>query len=291
MATKTSNYEARARHLEPEDAVGPANGIRNRGDRMPFITMYHSIEPYQDDPYLVTVSPQRFEQQLDWLQARGLHGVSMGELLAAQRCGAAGDLVGLTFDDGYADFFRYALPVLRRRGFTATVFAIAGKLGAENSWDAEGPRKALMTAAQLREIAESGIEIASHGLTHVSLPSVPDDTLADETLRSRQMLQELTGQEVSGFCYPYGDIDDRSFEHVRGAGYGYACAIWASPFTGRHALPRTYIGDADYPLRLRAKWIRHRVKWTLSGRIAITGKTSRQPQLSSDDERTVRHSA
>ena len=258
---------------------------------MPFISMYHSIEPYQEDPYLVTVSPQRFEQQLDWLRARRLRGVSMGELLAAHGYGAASNLVGLTFDDGYADFFEYALPALRRRGFTATVFAIAGWLGGENSWDSEGPRKALMTAGQLRQIAESGIEIGSHGLTHVSLPSVPDATLAAETIRSRQLLQELTGQEVAGFCYPYGDIDDRSFEHVRGAGYGYGCAIWASPLTGRHALPRTYIGDTDYPLRLRAKWIRHRVKWGLPGEMARTGKTSRPPHLSPEGERIVRHSA
>jgi hypothetical protein len=45
---------------------------------------------------------------------------------------------------------------------------------------------------------------------------------------------------------------------VRAAGYHYGCAIWRSPLTGLHALPRTYIGDRDGPLRLLAKWHRHR---------------------------------
>lgn len=272
---------------------------------MPFIAMYHSVEPYQQDPYLVTVSPSRFEQQLDWLSARGLRGVSVRELLEAQRSagsrsagsrpgpprGQPRNLVGLTFDDGYADFLYYALPALQRRGFGATVFAIAGWLGGENSWDAEGPRKALMTAGQLRQVAEAGIEIGSHGLTHVSLPSVADAALADETERSRRMLQEITGQEVAGFCYPYGDIDRRSLDYVRAADYGYACAIWASPLTGRHALPRTYIGDADYPLRMRAKWVRHRLKWGMPGGIATAAKTSRLPRASRSDEPAVGHSA
>lgn len=279
-------------------ALGDAGG---RGARprtamptaMPFIAMYHSVEPYRHDPYLVTVRPERFEQQLDWLSGRGLRGVSMSDLLAAGagRSRRPGKLVGLTFDDGYADFVYYALPALRRHGFGATLYVIAGRLGGKNTWDTEGPRKALLTPGQLRQVAEAGIEIGSHGMTHVSLPAVPDAALADETLRSRRMLQEITGQEVPGFCYPYGDIDRRVLESVRGAGYGYACAISASSLTGRHALPRTYVGDADFPLRMRAKWIRHRMKWSLPRVIAAAAKTSLQPHGSPGDGPAVGRSA
>lgn len=286
MTTKIGNYQERNAF---------AGGAGERYGRMPFIAMYHSVEPYQDDPYLVTVSPRRFQQQMDWVAARGLRGVSVGELLAARRDLGSRDparnLVGLTFDDGYADFLQYALPVLRKRGFSATVFAIAGWLGRENSWDVKGPRKALMTDGQLRQLADSGIEIGSHGLTHVSLPSVTDAALSDETARSRRMLQQVTGQEIAGFCYPYGDIDDRSFGYVRSAGYGYACAIWASPLTGRHALARTYVGDADHSLRLRAKLIRHRVTWDFPRLLPRAGKTPRRPQASPQDQPVVRHSA
>ncbi len=47
---------------------------------------------------------------------------------------------------------------------------------------------------------------------------------------------------------------------VREAGYDYGCAIWRSPLSGRHALPRTYVGDRDNALRLFAKRIRYAVR-------------------------------
>ena len=173
---------------------------------MPLVFMYHSVEPYQADPYLVTVSPARFGQQMGWLARRGLRGVSMRELLTARAAGAGRGLVGLTFDDGYADFSQHALPVLRRYGFGATVFVIAGRLGGDNAWDPEGPRKRLMDAGEVRDLARAGIEIGSHGLRHVRLPAARPP-LAEEVGGSRRILQDITGEPVGGFCYPYGDLD------------------------------------------------------------------------------------
>ncbi len=240
-------------------------GASMRNGTIPAILMYHSVAPYQEDPYLVTVSPERFDRQMQWLRRRGLRGVSMRDLLAGQANGSRRGLVGLTFDDGYADFATYAVPVLRSYGFTATVFPIAGLLGGDNSWDAKGPRKPLMTAGQLREVASEGMEIGSHGLRHVSLVSVASEALAAETEESRRLLQELSGQDIGGFCYPYGHIDGRVVDQVRAAGYTYGCAIWRSDFTGPHALPRTYIGDSDTGPRLWAKRARHWLRWRFHG--------------------------
>src|SRR4029453_8767932 len=97
---------------------------------MPLVLMYHSVEPYDADPYRVTVHPERFDRQLRWLRRRGLRGVSMREL---RRAGRAEGVVGLTFDDGYADFVTEVLPALSRYGFGATVFVIPGALGGANS--------------------------------------------------------------------------------------------------------------------------------------------------------------
>lgn len=246
---------------------GPSDGCRSHP--LPAVLMYHSVAPYDQDPYLVTVRPARFEQQLRWLDRRGLRGTSMCELLAARRDGADRRLVGLTFDDGYADFAEHVLPALARFGFTATVFVIADLLGGCNSWDEAGPRKALMTAGQIRQAAASGMEIGSHGRQHVSLAPTDNgsaggdflDVLTAEVAGSRAILQEVSGQEVSGFCYPYGHLDALAVNAVRSAGYHYGCAIWRSPLTGLHALPRTYIGDRDGSLRLLAKWYRHQLRY------------------------------
>jgi len=229
----------------------------------PLVLMYHSVAPYEQDPYRVTVRPARFEQQLRWLHRRGLRGTSMRELLAARREGTDRGLVGLTFDDGYADFCEYVLPALARFGFTATVFVIADLLGGANSWDEAGPRKALMTAEEIHYAAASGMEVGSHGRRHVSLTSTEgrSDVLTAEVSGSRAILQEVSGQEVAGFCYPYGQLDGLAVNAVRAAGYHYGCAIWRSQLTGLHALPRTYIGDRDGSLRLLAKWYRHHLRW------------------------------
>lgn len=229
--------------------------------RPPVVLMYHSIAPYSDDPYRVTIRPRRFEQQMRWLDAHGLRGVSMATLFAARERGNDAGLVGLTFDDGYHDLLRYALPVLRRHGFTATAFVIAGRIGGENGWDRKGPRKALLTVSQVREVAAAGIEIGSHGLRHIDLQYITDLALVREQRHSREILQDLTGTAVRGFCYPFGFLDRRVVDGVRSAGYDYGCAIWASELTGAYAVPRVYVGDADNPARLRAKWLRHQLTW------------------------------
>lgn len=227
---------------------------------LPLVLMYHSVDKYELDPYQVTVRPERFERQLRWLAARGLRGVSMTELMEARREGRGARLVGLTFDDGYADFVSEVLPALHRHGFTATVFVVAGSLGGWNSWDGPGPRKGLMTVTDVRRAAAAGMEVGSHSLSHVRLTEVGDGELFDQVRRSRLLLTEITGTAVTGFCYPYGDAGAREVSAVEETGYDYACAVHSSPLDGRHAVPRTFIGDRDTAPRLFAKLARHRLR-------------------------------
>jgi peptidoglycan/xylan/chitin deacetylase (PgdA/CDA1 family) len=243
-----------------------------RSRRPPVVLMYHSIAPYSQDPYNVTIRPDRFEQQMGWLAARGLRGVSMATLLSARQHGSDAGLVGLTFDDGYHDFLRHALPVLLKHGFGATAFLIAGRIGGDNAWDKRGPRKPLLTASQVNEVAAAGIEIGSHGLRHIDLQHITDLALVREQGQSRKILQDLTGSPVRGFCYPYGFLNYRVIDGVRGAGYEYGCAIWTSELTGAYAVPRVYVGDADGPARLRAKWLRHSLTWRNACRPADAGQ-------------------
>jgi peptidoglycan/xylan/chitin deacetylase (PgdA/CDA1 family) len=238
----------------------PPATVTHTRDR-PWIWMYHSVADPTDDPYRITVSPDRLDRQLGWLARQGLTGVGVGTLLRARTAGRAARLVGLTFDDGYADFTARALPVLRRHGCTATLFVLPGRLGGDNIWDPEGPRRPLVDEETIRTAAEAGTEIASHGLYHVDLTGVGDEVLREETLRSRAWLRELTGSAPAGFCYPYGTVDDRVVAAVQDAGYSYGCAI--RPRAGLpepYALPRTHISQADRAGRLRVKRLRHRLE-------------------------------
>ncbi|MFE3252231.1 polysaccharide deacetylase family protein [Streptomyces sp. NPDC059209] len=219
--------------------------------------MYHSITDPTDDPYQVTVSPGRLDRQLRWLRRRGLTGVSMERLLLARARGSHAGLVGLTFDDGYADFLTNAVPLLRRYEFTATVYALPGRLGGTNEWDRLGPRKPLLTADGIREAVAAGMEVGSHGLRHTDLTKADDTLLAEETRGSREALSAITGAEVTGFCYPYGTVDRRAVAAVREAGYRYAVGIDPGPLTGLFALPRIHIGQEDNAPRLFLKRALH----------------------------------
>ncbi|WP_237536454.1 polysaccharide deacetylase family protein [Streptomyces sp. SID5785] len=233
--------------------------------RSPWVAMYHSVDDCTEDPYNVTVSPARLKEQLRWLRSRGLRGVTVGQLLDARRRGTGRGLVGLTFDDGYGDFVENALPLLRHFDCTATVFVLPGRLGGDNAWDPQGPRKPLLTAQGVRTAARAGMEIGSHGLTHVDLTRLPADARQAEIAHSRARVEELTGRPVQGFCYPYGRVDRATADAVRAAGYRYACAISPGPLTGQYALPRVFVGERDTPWRLELKRRVHPIRrrpWT-----------------------------
>lgn len=223
----------------------------------PWVLMYHSVADCRDDPYLVTVSPRRLAGQLAWLRRNGLTGVGVAELLRARAEGCGRGLVGLTFDDGYADFLTTAVPLLLEHGHRATVFVLPGLLGGTNAWDPDGPRKPLLTAEGIRAAGSAGMEVGSHGLVHTDLTSADTGRLAAEAGDSRTLLTELTGQAPEGFCYPYGAVDARAVRAVRSAGYAYACGVAPGALAGPFALPRTYVGDRDSPGRLRVKRVLH----------------------------------
>jgi peptidoglycan/xylan/chitin deacetylase (PgdA/CDA1 family) len=244
--------------MEPE--IAAREGAPGRAT--PAIFMYHSISPCEDDPYDITIRPERFERQMRYLHRAGRTGTSVGQLLDAHRRGSASGLVGLSFDDGYRDFSEHALPVLQRYGFGATMFVPAGLLGKDNSWDPEGPRKALLSPEDLRQVAAAGVEIGSHGFRHVSLPTRSDADLDREIRESRDILREVSGHEVRGFSYPHGQLDERVMDYVRNAGYSYACAVWETEFAGRYALSRDYIRNTDSP---RALWAKDARRWLKQG--------------------------
>jgi putative peptidoglycan lipid II flippase len=245
--------------LRPLAVRAPAALRSRRAAGYPVVLMYHSVDT-GEDPYRITVSPDRFEKQMEWLKRRGLRGTSTRELLAAADRGCAGRLVGISFDDGYADVATHAFPVLARLGFTATVFLVAGKLGGCNDWDKLGPTKPLMSADQARTAARMGFEIGSHTLSHVRLSEANADVVRSEVVQSRERLEAVVAAPVRGFCYPYGDVAN-ALEIVRDAGYEYAVATRTTARKHRYALPRIYVGERDGALRLWAKLVRHRLVW------------------------------
>src|SRR5829696_3922306 len=174
--------------------------------RFPLVLMYHSISHPEVDQDALCTSPQRFEDQMLYLERHNVRGVYMRELHLALNAGEAKGLVGVTFDDGYEDFLGAAVPTLEKLGFSATVFVVAGMLGKENTWEhGSGPRPQLklLGADGVREASERGMEIGSHSVTHPRLSGLDSGRLIHEVSHSRQMLSEIVNAPVEGFSYPY----------------------------------------------------------------------------------------
>ena len=221
--------------------------------------MHHSVGRLEDDPNMLSTSPERFEAQMLYLKRHNLRGVSMRELHRAANEGGGKGLVGLTFDDGYEDFLSAAVPVLERMGFTATVFVVVDMLGLENDWEhacLPRPRLKLLDAGGVREVSERGMEVGSHSLTHARLSGAEPESLDKEVGDSRRVLGEVLGEAVEGFCYPYGSLDAAAVRAARRAGYAYACGWRTLVERSAYDWPRIPISDRDGFLRFAAKlWI------------------------------------
>ena len=190
------------------------------------ILMYHQIDaepPKGSAMRGLVVSPKTFARQMAALNLLGYQGKSMGDLLPYLRGEKRGKVFGITFDDGYENNLRCALPVLKRYGFSSTCYIVANQVGKTNSWDVERGvlQVPLMDAQQLQAWVDAGQEVGSHTLNHVNLETVNDAEQAMEISQSKLQLEALVQQKagVQHFCYPYGGLNKTAVQNVKTAGY------------------------------------------------------------------------
>lgn len=103
----------------------------------PVILLYHRVADPPCDPWDLAVSPARFREQLEMLNATRTV-LAMDELVAALEAGdAPPGAAAVTFDDGYADNASVAKPILENLGVPATVFLATGAVtdGRPFWWD------------------------------------------------------------------------------------------------------------------------------------------------------------
>lgn len=188
------------------------------------ILMYHQIgKPWpRGTPYRgLTVATSDFRRQMRWLRRLGYQGLSMAKLMPYLRGEKSGKVVGITFDDGYANVLENALPILAECGFSATNYFVVRQLGGSNVWDRdEGvPPAVLMAKSGLLQWAAAGHEVGSHTLNHPVLARLSPELAINEIRASRQELEQITGTAVTAFCYPFGKYIDETVNFVRAAGY------------------------------------------------------------------------
>lgn len=217
------------------------------------ILMYHQVGPYPR-PKAHKASfchIRQFRQQLAYLKLAGFRVISMAEAYEGLFGGGviAPRSVVLTFDDGYQDFHDHAWPALQEYGFPATVFLISGLIGQPARWQTDFERIArLMDAPTIRRLQDEGVHFGSHAVNHDRLPQLDTEAVRHEVFDSKAALQDLLGREVSHFCYPYGEYDQRARDFVEQAGYqtGLTCIRGAANFADNpFEIPRKAISYGD----------------------------------------------
>lgn len=282
------------------------------------ILMYHRVTEYDCDPWGNCVSPACFKEQLEVIN-RLARTFRLGEMTDSLECGKVpGHGIALTFDDGYADNYQVARPLLEAQDTPATFFLVSGRIGSRTpywwddlagillqpsripesleitlrgerhelhfgpaaiysandrqadhgirvwaakpgsrmnlyyriwkllrsltrdernivldeirQWAGETPSRVAgqvtITGAEAHELAADGlIEIGSHSRFHPSLPDLDASRQRREIADSRTALEEIIGQPVRSFAYPYGDYGQETPGLLKEEGYARACTI------------------------------------------------------------------
>lgn len=232
-------------HAAPQPERG-RNRITSLHKNVP-ILMYHSISHSTNPKFAqFAVPPAQFAEQMAYLHDHGYTPLTVTELVTRSVERLPEKPVVLTFDDGMADFFTKALPVLTRYNFAATLYIVTSFVGGSCSWlQREGEAgRAMMTWKQIVLAQLAGIECAAHSHTHPQLDTLPPAQAQHEIRISKRFLEEHLGQSVTSFAYPYGYYTPETQRVVQEAGYTSACAVKHAMHTAAtqpFALPRLMV--------------------------------------------------
>lgn len=203
----------------------------------PRILMYHMVAErlpqrlYSDGKKVknfLRVEPQVFEQQVEWLKANGFSFYKMSDVL---RNDLPERSVFLTFDDGFADNFLNAFPVLKKHNIPATIYLVVNRFSRDWATDrvsgvvsTELNDQYMLEHDQVKEMIGSGlVEFGGHTVDHVRLDELEDQDALSQLVDSKQQIEVLYGIECVSFAYPFGFYRERSIDLVREAGYHNAC--------------------------------------------------------------------
>jgi peptidoglycan/xylan/chitin deacetylase (PgdA/CDA1 family) len=186
--------------------------------RLP-ILMYHYIRTPPSTRldllgYRLSVAPEVFREQMDWLAVHGYHPVNFNQVRAyfAGVEPLPSKPVVITLDDGYDDLYTAAYPILKAYGFTAVAYIVSSFVD----------QRPYVTRAQVVEMDRGGIQIASHTVHHPNLAGMSYGSAMNELVQSKQWLEKLVGHPVLDFAYPSGRFTPQTMLAVQAAGYDTA---------------------------------------------------------------------
>jgi peptidoglycan/xylan/chitin deacetylase (PgdA/CDA1 family) len=204
--------------------IANPGGITADGYQTVPILCYHRFAPSCSSPLCMPADV--FEKQIRHLKMNGYRVISPQELIEFldYRKPIPKKAVMISIDDGYRSAYTMAYPILRKYGFTATLFVYIDYVGIS--------RKAI-TWEQLKELKRAGFTIGSHSVAHSDLTKpleneTPGKYLArlnKEIYRSKKIIDKKLNQDTIIFSYPFGRQNKKVASMVKQAGYKIAVTV------------------------------------------------------------------
>ena len=216
------------------------------------VLMYHSVS---NDNSNLSIDLKSFEKQLKYLANEKFKTINFEEIDSSSK-----NSIIITFDDGYKDILINALPLLNKYNFKATCFIVSSLVGQSNLWDRNKNnfiKKELMTSNDINEWINNGMLIGSHSRTHKNLTKIDVLELDKEIINSKDELENLCGNKIESFSYPYGKLNKKIYEKVK-VKYNYAVTTVRSRFnTLKHKkcyVPRIHMSNNLSKIKLFFKF-------------------------------------
>jgi peptidoglycan/xylan/chitin deacetylase (PgdA/CDA1 family) len=174
------------------------------------ILLYHHISD-KLNPTRYVISINVFKKQMQILKDLEYTTITASQLAELIRGGGYIPLrpIVITFDDGFADIYHNAYPILNEFGFVGVVYIISGMVNMGGHLNLE----------QIQELAINGWEIGSHSVNHYDLTKLDGFSLVEELQQSKIALEEMVGSSIVTFAYPYGEANDEVRQKTEQVGY------------------------------------------------------------------------
>jgi len=180
------------------------------------VLVYHHIrvtKPYPKSTwsYKMSVSPDVFRKQMEWIRDKGYTTVTLDEFVAIRSGQMESPVkpIVLTFDDNQRTQYEIAYPILREMNMKGVFYLITNRL----------KNTAFIVEDEVRQMAEAGMDIQSHSVSHPILTNLSTARLTVELSESRKALEALLGRPVRHIAYPLTAHNQRIRDAAKSAGY------------------------------------------------------------------------
>ncbi|NBD00341.1 polysaccharide deacetylase family protein [Atlantibacter hermannii] len=225
---------------------------------IPVLTWHHILRDEENTRFRhtsTTTSLRAFSNQMTWLRDMGYTTLSLYQLegYVKNRMNLPARAVAITFDDGLKSVSRYAYPVLKQYGFSATAFIISSRIKRHpQKWDPKSLQ--FMSVSELQSIQDV-FDVQSHthflhridGLRHPILLSRSYHNILFDFERSRRALAQFN-PHVLYLSYPFGGYDQKAIKAAHDAGFHLAVTTVkgkVKPGDNPYLLKRLYILRTD----------------------------------------------